>query len=131
SQTSRPSSALPSPVASGLEPLAVLVVLSLPSSPSTSQAQPEPNCVVAAVLKLSLKASTEPKSSTILASSLPGSLPPVGDNAFQKWMWFQCWPALLNTGAMSALSLANSTISSSDLPASSGYFSTNPLSAVT
>ena len=39
----------------------------------------------------------------IFFSSVPGMPPPFGDMFCQNRMWFQCWPALLNTGAMSAL----------------------------
>ena len=42
--------------------------------------------------------------------------PPFGLMHCQNRMWFQCWPALLNTGAMSGLLCDSLTMSSSDLP---------------
>ena len=118
-------------MASGLLPFGVLVHFSLPSVPRISQAQPLPNWVVAAVLKASLNACTLPKSSTSFFSSAPGMPPPVADMFSQNRMWFQCWPALLNTGAIAALPLDSFTISSRDLPWSAASFSTKPFSAVT
>ena len=47
-------------------------------------------------------------------------LPPFGLMHCQNRMWFQCWPALLNTGAMSGLLCDSLTMSSSDLPCSVG-----------
>lgn len=64
-------------------------------------------------------------------SSAPGIWPPLGERLFQKRIWFQCWPALLKTGASSALPWLRRMISSSDRPASDASFSTKPFSAVT
>src|SRR5690606_22043566 len=118
------------PVAMGVSAFGVLVTLSLPSLPSTSQAQPEPNCVSAAFLNCSLNCSTPPKSSLSLASSVPGTPPPVGDNEFQKKLWFQCWPALLNTGVRSGLPCESLTTSSRVFPLSASFFSTRVLSVL-
>ena len=54
---------------------------------------------------------------------------PFGLMHCQKIMWFQCCPALLNTGPPACA--VDFTISSSDLPWSEGSFSTKPFSAVT
>ena len=64
-----------------------LGVCSMPSEPSlyfTSQAQPEPNCVMAALVSFSLKAAKEPKFFAMASPRAPeGSPPPLGERLFQ------------------------------------------------
>src|ERR1700709_1050969 len=76
------------PGPSGLSPLAVLVISSLPFF-TVSQHQPEPNWPTPAAAKSVLNFSRPPRSSVIFFSRRPGSLlpPPFGLIQFQKWVW--------------------------------------------
>ena len=67
----------------GVSAFGVCSTLSLPPS-STSQAQPLPNCVTAALARSSLNLAKSPKSDLIMSSSLPvGWPPPFGLRLFQ------------------------------------------------
>ena len=82
----------------GLSWLGVEVTASLPSLPTTSQAQPEPNRVVAALAKASLNAAKPPSSAVIAWASAPvGSPPPPGFMICQKSEWLACPPPLFRT----------------------------------
>src|SRR5262245_16070987 len=80
----------------GRSALAVCITSSAPPL-STSQAQPDPNWVVAACANLSLKSSYEPNALLILSATAPeGAPPPPGAMQFQKKVWFQICAELLN-----------------------------------
>ena len=88
--------------------------------------------MVAAWVKAALKASKEPKSASIFASSAPvGAPPPFGFMHDQKKVWFHTWAALLNTPALLSSFALRRTSSSRDLPCSEASFSTSPLRFVT
>lgn len=78
----------PEPEASGVSAFGVLAMERPPAESDTSQAQPEPNCVTAAVLKSLENSSNEPKAELIASRSLPqGSPPPSGFMLSQKKVW--------------------------------------------
>ena len=77
---------------------AVEVTASLPSLPTTSQAQPEPNRVVAALANASLNAANPPSSLVIACASAPvGSPPPPGFMICQNSEWLAWPPPLFRT----------------------------------
>merc|ERR1711976_1073598 len=84
---------------SGLSWLGVEVMTSFPSSPSPSQAHPEPKRPAAAALNLAFISSREPKDSSILAfsASLGPLVLPGAAMHCQKKVWFQWPPPLLRT----------------------------------
>ena len=71
----------------GLSWLAVEHTLSFPPLSAQSQAHPDPNRVMAALVKASLNPSRDPKAALIPSpTSPPGSLAPPGLMQFQKWL---------------------------------------------
>src|SRR5690606_28151968 len=92
---SKPARALPM---SGLSWLAVEPTASFLSAVTTSQAQPEPKRVAAALANSSLNLSKEPKVELIASASLPVGAPPLpAPRIFQKKEWLLWPPALLRT----------------------------------
>src|SRR5690606_40843061 len=93
---------------------------------TTSQAQPEPNRVPAALANCSLNASKPPKVESMAPAKSPlGEPPPSGLSTSQKRLWLRKPPPLFCTAVrMSCGTLARSLTSSSALfEASSGCFS--------
>jgi hypothetical protein len=113
------------PLEIGLSWLGVLVIFSEPPS-STSQAHPEPNWPTPAASNCSLKASNEPKASSIAPARSPeGSPPPSGLIDSQNSEWFRWPPPLLRTtpflssGRESRLAMTSSIgLSSHSVPSS-------------
>lgn len=78
--------------------LAVEQMASELSGFTTSQAQPLPKRVVAALLNCSWKEWNPPKASSIALASLPwGVPPPFGERMVQKKVWLEWPPPLLRT----------------------------------
>ena len=78
---------VPSPVINGFSWFAVEVIESFPSL-QTSQAQPEPNLVIAAFANSSLNLSKDPKEESIKSARFPeGDPPPLGDMMDQNKEW--------------------------------------------
>ena len=72
------------PSLSGVPALLVCSTASEPSGFLTSQAHPEPNCVMAALVSFSLKAAKDVKFLAMASARAPlGSPPPLGYRQFQ------------------------------------------------
>ena len=109
--------------------------LSMLSAPPEliSQTQPLPNRPAPAAANCDLKASNEPNAASMALATFPvGAPPPFGPITCQNIVWFECPPPLFRTAVrIPSGTLARSAMSSSTLlPASSGCFSSAPLSLV-
>src|SRR5690606_15558068 len=103
SQTSNPKIGVPSQPIPGINGLSWLAVEQTSNSPffTQSQAQPEPNCVAAALEKASLNASNEPNFLSIAPANSPlGCPPPFGDITVQNKLWLKYPPPLLRTALL-------------------------------
>src|SRR2546423_173358 len=97
----------------GLSWLGELLIVNLPSL-ATSQAQPLPNRVIAALLNASWNlAKLSNELSIALPSAPSGSPPPSLDIIIQNQLWLRCPPPLFRTAVRAFSGTLSSPVSSS------------------